>query len=201
MKKKTIIIVLIFLIIISAIFFMLYNLKSTGSEDISPLPVDYNESEENNINEDKQKIDEIAENLGFTAEDDIYEIATEYDGRETVKIKYSIQYKVALAGSIKRSKPEFSEIDEIITNAPKHTGIWILKDSQEEFLNILNNICKAKYNINEEGYLLQEKVAFMNKYDKKIEQMLSDSKLYVFDINSISYLVDEVTGEIRGISI
>ena len=203
MKKKIIITSFIILVIIAIVFFIFYNnQKNKGSEEFSSLPIDFNESEENIIKEeDKQRLNEITENQGFEANKDIYEIRTEYDGREVVTVKASIQYKVALAGSIKRSKPEFSEIDEIITNAPKHTGIWIVENSKEEFLNLLNSICKAKYSINDEGYLLQKEVAFMNEYDKKIKQMLSNGSLYVFDINSISYLVDEVTGEIRGISI
>ena len=37
----------------------------------------------------------------------------------------------------------------------------------------------------------------MNDYDKKIQEMLSDDALHIFDINSTTYIVDEVTGEIQ----
>ena len=81
MKKKIIIICLIVLIIIATIFFIIYNRKEVGSEDISSLPIDYNEVEENVVEEDEQKINEITDDLGFTGKDDMYEVVTEYDGR------------------------------------------------------------------------------------------------------------------------
>ena len=37
----------------------------------------------------------------------------------------------------------------------------------------------------------------MNEYDKSISKMLTDEKLHIFDISSITYVVDEVTGEIQ----
>ena len=200
MKKKIIIICLIVLIIIATIFFIIYNRKEVGSEDISSLPIDYNEVEENVVEEDEQKINEITDNLGFTGKDDMYEVVTEYDGREVVVVKSSVQYKVALAGIIKGAKPEFSEIDSLLEQAPTHTGIWIEKNSRNNFLEIINKITDGKYEINDDGFLVQTQTS-ENNYDKKIGEMLSDKSLYVFDISSTTYLVDEVTGDIRRISI
>ena len=191
--KKKILISIVILILFVVIFFIIYQLKK-GSEEISSLPIDYNQNEENE--EQKEQISQIKENQGLTADENIYEIKKEYDGRETVTIKDSIQYKVALAGIIKKETPKFSEIDELLNRAPKSTGIWISENSKEQFLTFLNKITKANYVINDEGFLVQEEVAFMNKYDKKIKKMLSNKVLYVFDVSSITYLVDEVTGEI-----
>ena len=196
MKKKIIIICLIVLIIIATIFFIIYNRKKVGSEDISSLPIDYNEVEENVVEEDEQKINEITDNLGFTGKDDMYEVVTEYDGRETLTIKDSIQYKVALSGVIKKQKPEFSEINEILNNAPKHTGIWLEENSKDKILSLLKNIAKAKYSIDNEGYLIQKETFNMNEYDEKIKQMITSNNLYIIDISSKYYILDEVTGEV-----
>ena len=196
MKKKIIIICLIVLIIIAIIFFIIYNRKEVGSEDISSLPIDYNEVEENVVEEDEQKINEITDDLGFTGKDDMYQVVTEYDGRETLTIKDSIQYKVALSGVIKKQKPEFSEINEILNNAPKHTGVWLEENSKDKILSLLKNITKAKYSIDNEGYLIQKETSSMNEYDEKIKQMITSNNLYIIDISSKYYILDEVTGEV-----
>lgn len=125
----------------------------------------------------------------------MYEIATEYDGREVAVIKSSIQYQVAIAGIIKKSKPDFSEIENLLTEAPNHTGIWIDNSSRNKFLEILKNITNAEYNIDNDGFLTQTEKIGMNKVDKAIKKMLESPKLYVFNISSKTYLVDEVTGQ------
>ena len=134
---------------------------------------------------------------GFEAEDQIYEVAQEYDGREVLIVKPSIQFRVAHAGILQNDKPAYSNIDKILENAPTHTGIWIEENSREKILNLLKNITKSTYKINKEGYLIQEEKGFVNNYDKKINNMLSSNNLYVFSINSICYIVDEVIGVIQ----
>lgn len=187
------------LVIILIIFFILYNKNRIGSEEFSSLPIDYMESKENEEKNEQvqEQIIQIIENQGLQADEDIYEIANEYDGREVVVIKPNIQYQVALAGMIKKERPEFSEVNELLTKAPTHTGIWIEESSREKFLTILKNITNADYEINEEGFLNQMGSWKMNEYDKKIKQMLGDGNLYVFNICSTTYIVDEVTGEIQ----
>ena len=196
---KKIAIVLSIILIISIIFFIVFYQNKTGSEEqISSLPVTYEEEKEEEVNEQEQEqITQIIENQGLEADENIYEIATEYDGREVVIVKPNIQYQVALAGMLKKEKPEFSEINDLLEQAPTHTGIWIEQDSREKFLAILKNITNANYEINDEGFLVQNTTWNMNNYDKEIKQMLSDEILYVFAISSKTYIVDEVTGEIQ----
>lgn len=196
---KKIVIGLSILIIISIIFFIVFHQNQNGSEEqISSLPVTYEEENEEEVNEQTQEqITQIIENQGLKADENIYEIATEYDGREVVVIKPNIQYQVALAGMLKKDKPEFSEINDLLEQAPNHTGIWIEEESREKFLAILKNITNAEYQINEEGFLIQNATWNSNKYDKQIKQMLSDEMLHIFTIHSVTYIVDEVTGEIQ----
>lgn len=196
--KKKIVICLILAVIISMIFFITRKKIENGSEEEkSSLPISYTEKEDNNKEENQEQITEIIENQGLKADSDIYELAYEYDGREVVVVKPNIKYEVALAGSIKRQKPEFSEINNILENAPKHTGIWVPESSREKFLDIIKDISKATYSINEDGFLTQKETWMMNSYDQSISKMLNDEKLHVFDISSLTYLVDEVTGEIQ----
>ena len=137
------------------------------------------------------------EEQGFQSNEDIFEIAKEYDGREVVIIKPNVQYQVALAGMLKKEKPEFSEISELLKQAPTHTGIWIEETSREKFLELLTNISNTSYEINQEGFLIQKDTSLnTNNYDKTIKKMLSDDKLHIFSISSMTYLVDEATGEI-----
>lgn len=101
-----------------------------------------------------------------------------------------------MSGILKNDRPEFLELDEILKKGPSHTGIWIEESSRDKFLELLKNIAKGAYKINEDGFLIQEEKPFMNNYDKKIKQMISDNILNVFAVSSVCYIVDEVTGEI-----
>lgn len=197
MKKKVIIGIILF-ICIFIIFLITKMLQQNGSEEeISSLPISYEEESKENSEEEQEQINQIVQNQGLEADENIYELATEYDGREVVTIKSSVQYQVALAGIIKKEIPEFSEINDLLQKAPTHTGIWIEETSRETFLKLLKNITNANYEINEEGFLVQNLTWNANQYDNGIKQMLSDEVLYVFDISSNTYIVDEVTGEIQ----
>ncbi len=197
MKKKTVFFLSIICIIIIIFSVIILNNK-TGSEETSTLPVDYNEEiSQTEENETQNKINNIIQERGFTENEDIYELAEEYDGRETLIIKSSIQYKVALAGMIKNDIPNFSEIDSLLEKAPTHTGIWIEESSREIFLNMIKNITNGNYDIDGDGFLIKKSSINNNNYDEIIGNMLSDGGLYIFDISSITYLVDEVTGEIQ----
>lgn len=125
----------------------------------------------------------------------MYEIATEYDGREVVIIKPSIGFQVALAGTIKKDLPKFNELDAIIKEMPMHNGIWIEKNSREKFLQILKQVTASSYIINDEGYLVIEEAN--NEFDEKIKNILSKENLYIIDICPVCYIIDEVTGEIQ----
>ena len=196
MKKKTFICVSI-LILISVVFFITRKLVKMGSEEeVSSLPIDYI-NENNEEIDNQEEINKIAENQGLQADENIYEIGKEYDGREVIVVKSNIKYKVALAGMIEAQKPEFSSLNETLEKAPKHTGIWIPEQSREKFLSILKKITNATYTINEDGFLIQKENWILNEYDKSISKMLTDEKLHIFDISSITYVVDEVTGEIQ----
>ncbi len=203
MNKKIIIFLSIVILIITIIVFLIFINNKTGSSESKLLPVEYeNESQnemENIIEESdtQEKIINMIENQGFSANEDIYELAQEYDGRETIVIKASVQYKVALAGMIKQAVPDFNEINNLLEKAPTHTGVWVEENSRSEFLEILKNITNGNYNIDENGFLIKNQVLFPNNYDKIIIDMIDDGGLYIFDISSITYLVDEVTGEIK----
>ncbi len=195
--KKKIFICLSILILISVVFFITRKLVKMGSEEeVSSLPIDYI-NENNEKNDNQEEINKMVENQGLQADENIYEIGKEYDGREVIIVKSNIKYKVALAGMIKTQKPEFSNLDETLEKAPKHTGIWIPEQSREKFLSILKGITNATYTINEDGFLIQKENWILNEYDKSISKMLTDEKLHIFDISSITYVVDEVTGEIQ----
>lgn len=196
MKKKILICISI-LILISAVFFITRKAVKMGSEeDISSLPVDYINENSEEIN-NQEEITNIIEKQGLKADENIYEIAKEYDGREAIVVKSNIKYKVALVGMIEDQKPEISNINEILEKAPKHTGIWVPEKSREKFLKILKKITNATYSINEDGFLVQKENWILNEYDKSISKMLADENLHIFDISSITYIVDEVTGEIQ----
>ena len=102
-----------------------------------------------------------------------------------------------MAGAIKGAKPDFSGIEDLMKLAPNHSGIWITEKSREKFLEILKQITEGQYNIDKEGYLVQESQGNFNDIDEKIKEVINGKRLNAIDINSITYIVDEVTGNIE----
>ena len=128
MLKKSYILFIICLIIIICIIItniiLSIDNKSRNLEDI----LEQNKIEETeNQNEDnlsQQKINIIKDDLGYNnTNTNMYEIKKEYDGREVITIKPNLKFKVAMAGAIKKGKPEFSEIDSLLEQIPKQSGI------------------------------------------------------------------------------
>ena len=206
MKKKIIICCLI-IVIISIVFFVTRKIVKMGSEENTPsLPINYiEENEENKENEENeeslenqqsQAISKIMEEQGINADKSIYEISKEYDGREILTVKPSIKYNVLLAGMLTKEKIEMKDIEKYLEGAPTHTGIWIEASSRDKFLDLIKNITNAEYKIDEDGFLHQKEVWVMNKYDKKISEMLDDKKLHVFSIKSSMYIIDEVDANV-----
>lgn len=203
MKKKIIICCLI-IVIISIVFFVTRKIVKMGSEENTPsLPINYiEENEENKENEEdlqnqNETISKIIEEQGLKADENIYEVSSEYDGREILTVKPSVKYNVLLAGMLSTEKIELQNLEKYLENAPTHTGIWIEESSRDKFLELIKNIANAEYSIDEYGFLHQKEVWVMNNYDKKITEMLNDKKLHVFSIKSSMYIVDEVDGSIR----
>ena len=98
---------------------------------------------------------------------------------------------------IKNKVPEKEELDDILEkNHPKYAGIWVKSESQSEFLKYISSVTKSEYEINENGYLKIKNKKNQNEYDKKIEEIINGNKLYIIDISSTCYIVDEITGEI-----
>lgn len=140
---------------------------------------------------------EIIEETGKKGDSDLYEIQEGEDSVKIATIKSSVKYKVAFAGMIKNKVPEKEELDDILEkNHPKYAGIWVKSESQSEFLKYISSVTKSEYEINENGYLKIKNKKNQNEYDKKIEEIINGNKLYIIDISSTCYIVDEITGEI-----
>ena len=151
--------------------------------------------EESQISSEKKT--EIIEETGKQGDSDLYEIQEGEDNIKIATIKSSVKYKVAFAGMIKNKAPEKEELDDILEkNHPKYAGIWIKSESQSEFLKYISSVTKSEYEINENGYLKIKNKKNQNEYDKKIEEIINGNKLYIIDISSTCYIVDEITGEI-----
>lgn len=151
--------------------------------------------EESQISSEKKT--EIIEETGKQGDSDLYEIQEGEDNIKIATIKSSVKYKVAFAGMIKNKVPKKEELDDLLEkNHPKYAGIWIKSESQSEFLKYISSVTKSEYEINENGYLKIKNKKNQNEYDKKIEEIINGNKLYIIDISSTCYIVDEITGEI-----
>lgn len=203
MKKVIAIIILAVLVgIIGGI--VIYNNKNRNSiEEIEnkEITIEDNILDSNYVEEieekEQEKIHEMKQDLGVTSSEDIYVIGKEYDGRETLVINPKVEYKVALAGIIKKDKPKINEIDEILKKVSNKAGIWVSEESREKFLKMVNNNTKSIYYIDEEGYLkIKDKGLTQNRYDKILQNKITGEYLYSIDMSGQIYNIDTITGEV-----
>lgn len=204
-KKRKIIIILIIFIILFCVLLGLIGSKSTQinyeeNNEIKNYEKEYEDMKNNSIMyEESSTVEQLKEEYKITGKEDIYQIETENDGRKVITVKPTIEYKVAFCGMVKNSKPEMSELDSIYEEKnPTENGIWIKQSDREKILKYLNNnkFTKAKYQINNKGFL---NVIFSDDgtdVDKKIQDIINGDKQYIFCISSLCYMIDTVTGEI-----
>lgn len=205
-KKNKIIIAIIAIIFVFIIFGIIIDKNKKNSENTNneqnlvAINDEYIQIDKNQIAyQNDVDINELKQDSGKTGNIDIYEVQTEYDGRKTLQVKAGLKYKVAFAGMIKNDKPSESELDDICSkNMPSNNGIWVEKNSRNKMLEYFNSteLFDAKYEINDSGYLKLTDDSNLNENDKKIQSLINGNKLYVFDISSVCYIVDDITGEI-----
>lgn len=158
------------------------------------------ESESNLVNEidiyDQETIDEIKEEINATADTDMYQIQQEYDGRQILQIKPSIQFETVLAGILKHGQPAESEIQDLLKKMPTQKGVWITPQSRDTFLTLLKDNAISGYAINEEGYLYRIQQEMDKQEVKVLTQAIQSNQLYMIDISGFSYTRDDFSGEI-----
>lgn len=188
MKKRNIILVLVAVIVI-VIGVVLAKLNLQKDK----------ENENNTTNEvdiyDKETINEIKEEMNATADTNMYQIQEEYDGRQILQIKPSIQFETVLAGILKNGQPSENEIQDLLKNKPTKQGIWIAKQSRESFLNLLKENGINGCAINEDGYLYMTEENDKEEA-KRLREVIQSNRLYMIDISGTSYMRDDLSGEI-----
>lgn len=201
MKNRKIIIgvilVIVICLIVVGIILIRNNKNETNNEN--NFVNDYsNIDKENEISyQNDVSVGELKNETGLTGDDSLYQIDTEFDGRKILNIKADIQYKVALAGVLQNSMPEYNNIDNILEEAAlTKTGIWIEKNSREKFINLLENITESQYEVSEDGFLNVVNKEKQNEYDKKIEEIINGENQYLIQITDKYYELDTVTGEV-----
>lgn len=204
MKNKKIILFLILALLIIVMIFMFKRFKSNDNNtnqvseniampSVSDVEIDKNQVEYNNT----ATIDELKESTGVQGSSDIYDVKEEYDGRKTLAVKSSIQYKVALCGYLDNKDLELSQIDKIISEkAPKNSGIWVEESSREGIQEFLNQVSKTEYVI-KDGYLSIKKSDNENGLDKALKKYIDSDKLVVLAKTGNIKMVDYVTGKIE----
>lgn len=187
--KKKIWISIIFLILVLIIAF---NIFKFYSEENSKAQDNY--SEEIESSQTGKTVEEIKKEIGASADENIYEVQKEYDGREILTIKPDVQYKTVLAGILKNEKPTEQDVNRL--NLSKfHQGIWISETSREQFLKILKKCNIQNFEIDTDGYLYKKEES-TNEYSLKLDELIKSDKLTIIDIKGICYTRDEMTGEI-----
>lgn len=188
MKKKFMVCILVAVMIIGIVA-ILVNLSFQRKK----------ENEKNTTNEidiyDKETIHEIKEEINATADTDMYQIQEEYDGRQILQIKPSIQFQTVLAGILKNGQPSENEIQDLLKNKPTQEGIWIAKQSRESFLNLLKDNGINSCAINEQGYLYMTEENEKEEA-KKWKEAMHTNQLYIIDVSGVSYTRDDFSGEI-----
>lgn len=191
--KKTIKILVLILIVIVIGISIKYIKKVKNKNEIDKT---YNEMKQNSLMyNNTATVDDLKEEYGMSGNDDLYDVETEYDGRQVLKVKATKNFKVAFTGLVKGTKNSIENSSEIFESEyPTENGIWIEKNSREKIEKYLNENMKSKYKINEKGYLtISEKKS--SKEDNEIEKIINGNKQYIIGISGINYYIDALTGE------
>ncbi len=195
MNKKILISICIIILIIVGVVVFLFTRKQ-------PVPTKENEENSNEMKQSSTMYDENAnledlkQEYKMTGSDELYEVQTEGDGRKVLNIKPDINYKVAFAGLMKSSIPDFKEIDSIYeTNYPTENGIWVEENSREQIVNLFNKYLSSEYEIID-GYLKIKNENTPSQNDKKLKEVINGDKQFILSISGVSYLVDTVSGNI-----
>lgn len=207
MKKKTLkilMIIIIALIVIIGIVFLLNRNepddKNDENKENSALESVLLPGKNPTIEtpEEQQEVEEVKEKTGKTGDANLYEVHEVDENTKIATIKSSVKYKVAFAGIIKNGKPDMKEVDNIMEeHHPEFAGIYVVEKDRDKFLQYLEGVTNTEYYIDNNGYLKIGKKNNQNEYDKKLEKAIKGEKLlYIINISSVCYIVDEITGEI-----
>lgn len=191
--KKTIKILVLILIVIVIGISIKYIKKVKNKNEIDKT---YNEMKQNSLMyNNTATVDDLKEEYGMSGNDDLYDVETEYDGRQVLKVKATENFKVAFTGLVKGTKNSIENSSEIFESEyPTENGIWIEKNSREKIEKYLNENMKSKYKISEKGYLtISEKKS--SKEDNEIEKIINGNKQYLIGISGTNYYIDALTGE------
>lgn len=187
MNKKILFLISCILIVLLCTTIIIY--KKNSSKKVEDPIIE----EDNSENTDKT-VEEIKQEIGATADEDLYEVQKEYDGREILVIKPDAQYKTVLAGILKNGEPTEQDIEKLdLSNF--HKGIWISETSREKFLQILEKCKIENFKIDEDGYLVKIEES-SNEYSLRLEEIINSETLTVIDIKGTCYIRDDMTGEI-----
>lgn len=201
-KLKNMIIVIVFTITIIVLLTIVQNNLNEKNENNNDNNSIDNSNSENVTQIDKNDvnvINEIKSQINATADTDMYQVETEYDGRPTIQIKPNIQYDTVLAGILKNGSPNIDEITNILENKPKNKGIWISKQSTQDFLKLLNENQISNYYIDEQGYLKKNENSETNSSFENIQNLdnaINSNNLYIIDISGKCYVRDDLSGEV-----
>ncbi len=80
---------------------------------------------------------------------------------------------------------------------PTENGIWINELSKEYFLSIIGNLSDQTYTVDENGYLVQEKVNkdTFNTYDEKLKELINGKKTIIVSISETYDAYNEAVDE------
>lgn len=187
-KKKKIISLVVMAIIVIFVVISVILLKKNELERQQNVE---NQSQEENVS-----VEDLMQDVNATADSNIYDVATEYDGRKVLSVKTSVQFSVAFAGKIKEDLTSIEEAKTITEQQlPTNTGIY-LGNQDNKVLEYINNYTNCTYGVSEEGYLELKEQNENNDYDNRIQKIMQSDNLYIVYCDGEMRIVDNITGEI-----
>lgn len=200
MKKNILIGILLVLVVVMALV-LVFNFKDDkNNQNILQNNMQNNITNDDFVNRmvstDANEIEEIKNEINATGQTDIYQIEEEYDGRRIIQVKPDVQYQVALAGILKNGIPAEDEINTLLQQAPKNSGMWISVSSRDKFLELLRSNNITEFEITNDGYLKCNKQANLTSQEEKLKSMAESNKLYIIDMSGKTYQRDYISGEI-----
>ena len=192
-KRKKIIIfvsILLVIIILAVVIYMVQKDKTKEKNEVG-------QNQEKNNTEQTNTVEELMQEVNSTADPDIYEVATEYDGREVLSVKTSMQFSVAFAGKINENIKNIDEAQKITQEKlPLSNGIY-LGNKDNEILEYINKYTNCKYSVSDTGFLQIQENNEKNEFDNRIQTVMQSNNLYIIYCDGEIKIIDNINGEIR----
>ncbi len=171
MKKRVIIISIIMIIIITIAIVLIFSKSSNNKENINSV--------------EKSQPQATSDSTQLALEDTDMEMRQKELDEKIKTILYGI---LNITGEVEEEYNE-ANVNKVVDELTIKNGIYISEKGREKILNLINNTTNCKYEVDDEGYLINTTGKSTNEISQKIDELISGNKCIILDYNIYYYCI------------